>query len=521
MSDLAARKLPAIDLDDFERRLRHSPQTAQASDDPLNELARLVAKDDPFKSIFDEMSSSRTAESAPHVQHKVPASPVDLNAAPRLGAPMSYETAFEPPAPVHAGHPSFQTQGDAQHGHQGRASDGYEAGQSFDAYQNAEAQAFDEAPAAGAPDDGFSAYPAVRQGGRRIPRKAMVAGLALSVVAIAGMAAAVGFRGLPKGRSAENTPVIKATAGPFKVQPPQSDTADVAAAPSVLDKSSPADGVANTKVVTREEQPTDIAPVVRTVKTVRIGEGANVAGAAPQAAAIPSASSMPEPKRVKTVLVRPDGSIIGESGTAPAASPPVQAVASPAGLTPSPKAAEVKTPVAKAPDATIATAKSVPAQTVTVVTPVPNAKATARVSPLPPIKPLQVAAVKDIAEANPLQLAAAASAKTRQVKIVAADPVAAPADPVAEEAVQTTSSTTGGGFAVQLAAPGTEQEARDTSNRLQKQFAGALGNYQPGIRKATDKDVYRVRVSNLSKDAADALCGKLKAAGGACFVARN
>ncbi|MGE0196076.1 MAG: SPOR domain-containing protein, partial [Methylocystis sp.] len=37
---------PAIDLGEFERRLRGPQRTAQA-DDPLSELARLVQREDP------------------------------------------------------------------------------------------------------------------------------------------------------------------------------------------------------------------------------------------------------------------------------------------------------------------------------------------------------------------------------------------------------------------------------------------------------------------------------------------
>ena len=40
------------------------------------------------------------------------------------------------------------------------------------------------------------------------------------------------------------------------------------------------------------------------------------------------------------------------------------------------------------------------------------------------------------------------------------------------------------------------------------------------MQKASDKAVYRVRITGLSKDGATGMCEKLKAAGGACFVAR-
>jgi len=39
--------------------------------------------------------------------------------------------------------------------------------------------------------------------------------------------------------------------------------------------------------------------------------------------------------------------------------------------------------------------------------------------------------------------------------------------------------------------------------------------------KVGDKTVYRVRVAGVSKDSANAICNKVKAAGGSCFVAGN
>ena len=61
------------------------------------------------------------------------------------------------------------------------------------------------------------------------------------------------------------------------------------------------------------------------------------------------------------------------------------------------------------------------------------------------------------------------------------------------------------------------------SGRMQKKYAGELGSYHPSIVKASvgDKQIYRVRVSGLSKDAATALCGRIQSGGGACFVAKN
>jgi hypothetical protein len=85
-------------------------------------------------------------------------------------------------------------------------------------------------------------------------------------------------------------------------------------------------------------------------------------------------------------------------------------------------------------------------------------------------------------------------------------------------------SDSGSGYAVQLAAPGSEAEAQSVSNRLRTKYANELDGLEPSIHKAVikDKTVYRVRVgSGLTKAAAVSLCEKVRAAGGACFLARE
>ncbi len=77
---------------------------------------------------------------------------------------------------------------------------------------------------------------------------------------------------------------------------------------------------------------------------------------------------------------------------------------------------------------------------------------------------------------------------------------------------------------MQLAAPGTEQEARDAQVRIMKKFGAELAGFHPSIHKAEvgGKPVYRVRVSGLSsRDEATALCQKVQSGGGSCFVAKN
>ncbi len=78
------------------------------------------------------------------------------------------------------------------------------------------------------------------------------------------------------------------------------------------------------------------------------------------------------------------------------------------------------------------------------------------------------------------------------------------------------------GWAVQLAAPKSEAEARSDLRRLGAQYASALEGSKIDMRKAVvdGETVYRLRVVALSKADAAALCARLKDDGADCFVAR-
>jgi len=227
----------------------------------------------------------------------------------------------------------------------------------------------------------------------------------------------------------------------------------------VLDKTG--EKIGASRVVTSEEQPVDLTQM-------RAGAPARPAGA------------FPEPIKVKTVSVRPDGTIISanDAPARPAAALPVmlqRTASNVTGSTP-PAATPASPPAAKpAPAAPPAPAAA-------------SVKTTARVSPpseTPAPRPAQVAA-------------------------------AAPAQAAAPSLAQ-------GGFAVQLAAAGSDAEARDRIGKYQRQFAAALDGHAPGVVKgeANGKSVWRIRVGGLSREGAVSMCSSIKDAGGACFVASN
>ena len=105
----------------------------------------------------------------------------------------------------------------------------------------------------------------------------------------------------------------------------------------------------------------------------------------------------------------------------------------------------------------------------------------------------------------------------------AATPAIATPPPVVQAATTRAAAEGGGEWAVQLAAPRSEADARSAVAKFKSRYADALGGSSLSIYQADVKGqaIYRVRVSGLSKTDAGALCSKLKAGGGDCFIAKD
>ncbi len=80
-----------------------------------------------------------------------------------------------------------------------------------------------------------------------------------------------------------------------------------------------------------------------------------------------------------------------------------------------------------------------------------------------------------------------------------------------------------GPWGVQLAGNWSEGRVLATYERLRRRHEAVLGDRLPLVLTARRRDLptYSVRVSEKSRAEADALCAKLRAAGGACIVFRN
>jgi hypothetical protein len=350
------------------------------------------------------------------------------------------------------------------------------------------------------------------------PRKGLViAGVLLGVAAL-GIGAVVGLRGMsgPSGGAGSGeVPIVRAETGPAKVQPQNPGGVEIPNQNKQIYERTPEPKPADTRVVTREEQPMDVQATVRAAARVILpppgtpasstpaiepsatpanGNGGQVASVPPAGANLQAANpqaALGEPRRVRTISVRPDGTIAPSPGSATVASlPPVTSTA------PAPRPV-VAQPVASQPVASQpAPAQTAPAQPVV---------AAPRAVPPRPAAPAPTPAA-------PERVQTAAAAPSAPVSLrPAAAPAAAPA-------------ATGSGFMVQLGAPGSEAEARSSFASLQRRYADQLAGESPTIRRAdlgNGRTVYRLRVGPFSSEDAAQKCEALKAAGGQCFVARN
>ena len=88
--------------------------------------------------------------------------------------------------------------------------------------------------------------------------------------------------------------------------------------------------------------------------------------------------------------------------------------------------------------------------------------------------------------------------------------------------VDATAATTSGGWSVQLAAPKSEAEAQSTMTKLNSKYGAELNGSAIGVHKAevNGETIYRLRVSGLTKADAAAMCARLKGEGGQCFIAK-
>lgn len=546
-----ARNRFALDLDDLERQLRGAAQAPKPGNavDPLVELTRIVGQDDPLKELFASRPAGQAAAvpqpswqqprqeptfapaTVQRAAAEVSAPPADIRgaldefeallrrteptrpaqqepakpaAAQDFAAPEPYRYSRPEPAPADAPRDLDQDRSAAYQQDYGQGY-GYE------------------------PQDGYAEpepEQELRDFERPRSRKGVWAAAALIAVAVAGAAGAMVWRGSGPVSKDGQPPVISADNGPTKVQPANPGGAEIPNQNKQIYERAGGAPAGQTKVVSREEQPVDVQQAARSMppRTVMPGPGTGpvaliqaapnplaqapaaappaptVAGTTPSEQSltpIPAVPGLGEPRRVRTVSIRPDG--------APAPAPNTGAAYANGSGAAAPQA------TGSVPTRSLATAMQAPTPM-----PAPNSTATAAVPrPRPAATPEAPKVQERVATPAP-----AATTPAAPVRVANAAP--APQNTPAPATAAIRAGT--GDFVVQLAAPASEAEARATFSALQRKYPEQLGGKAPIVRKtdlAGGKTVYRLRIGPYSREDATTMCTALQAAGGQCFIAKN
>ncbi|KRE15026.1 hypothetical protein ASE63_17425 [Bosea sp. Root381] len=564
-----ARNRFALDLEDLERQLRSAGQAPKAGPaaDPLAELTRIVDQGDPLRDIFSHRGQAAAPQRSPAswqaqaptqarrepqpqiepvrpvlVTNEQPTPPAELRGAldefeallrrtdavarqapaptPAAAVPARAEPRFAPePESFEPSEPQLYQRPAAMqgqvhvprdldderepypyHGQQGYEQQGYEQ-------QHYEQQHYEQEPPFAAPQahaelPADDAMPVLRT---RRSRRGLWAAAAVIAVGVIGVGVSMSLRG-PTTPSDGQPPTITADASPTKVEPVNPGGKEIPNQNKQIYERS-GEAVGGTKVVSSEEQPIDVQQAARSMQPraalPAVGSGvaatpaANVLAQAPATiqrdplasepmlTPVPPVPGLGEPRRVRTVTIRPDGT---------PAPPPNSDASYTNGTLPN-------------------TTGSAPA-----VRPGAIDTAMAQPRPRPAVAAEQLKVQERVAAPAPATTPAATPYRVANAPAAAQ----APAAPAAPATAALRSGT--GDFVVQLAAPGSESEARATFAALQRKYPGQLTGQAPIVRKtelAGGKTVYRLRVGPYSREDATTMCTQLQSAGGQCFIAKN
>ena len=501
MSAARAKNVSEINLEEFERRLRAASSPQSPVEDPLAELTRLVdtiaAERRAEEKVLDFAPArlpkaerfGLTPAPAPLAPPKARVEPVRPAPAPPVAPP-------EPePEPVLDLAPEVEVEPEAE----------------------LRPSLVEDEVSVDAPDSEYvDEAPDVAPEPRMAPQRARASSWYLKVGGLTALAllmggGAVAFKvGMPSMH--KSPPMILAAEGPSKVAPPSEaavQSPNDSGALLTKDSATPAP----VKIVSNEEQPVDLKASAAATAAQAPAEPSPVAPMADTPVIAPSdgGASAPvspisaTPKHVRTVSVRPDGTLISADSYAVA---PVAPTAPTPAPSPTPT---IRKSDASAPSALAAT------PTLDLPTKLSPPKSTARV-----VAPKTDTTVPSDSANTPIQLGPVAHAEKPAKPAKVKPAVVADAAP-AESPVDTVAAASGGEWSVQLAAPRSESDAQSAISKLSRKYADALGGTSLGVHKA-DKNgepIYRVRAAGMSKSEAGSLCAKIKDAGGDCFIAKN
>ena len=469
------------------------------SSDPLAELARLIGHNEPFADL--ERNSGHSTETRPRADsppsdwrqtaaalaresmRAVPAADphfeqVDTAIATARSLRASPHEQFAHPATF----ASFDRTGHAQLDY---------AGSSYDEEPHIDTGIDDrfhdshgaEAQQGGQENENYfldgAAIPADERFYDDPPRSRATHGALTAIVlvgcGILGTAGAYGYRTYYAGARPTDAPIIAAEKSPNKMVP-----ASVGGDTGKSIQERLGEKAANERVVTRQEEPVTFADpsgprvVLPAPFTTSPGPGPSVQSSSGAA----SSAAPTEPKKVRTVAIRPDG-------VDPMAKP-VSGAGAPLQTAPSqPAAARQPTPPAAKP-----------------VSPPRNGGGPLSLEP---------------------QGQAGEAASSYRSATAAPAPTPAPAS--APRLASASSTTAAGGYVVQISSQRTEADAQASFHSLQSKFPKELGDREAIVRRADlgQKGIYyRAMVGPFgSAGDADQFCSGLKASGGQCIVQKN
>ena len=260
-------------------------------------------------------------------------------------------------------------------------------------------------------------------------------------------------------------------------------------------------------LISQDEEPMDVAQRTLGPDNMPLddeGGGANAeAGANPaNGGATNAANSGDEnlsPRRVKTMIVRPEGTLVAQDDLANASAQTANAAptATPASTTASTTGQSVGDLLASGdaqPDAASATSDDFAGA------PAPN-------MPVPMARPTQTASAQTAAEKPAAEKLVAPSGAAQ----------ASVTTPVAS------TSTAPGDYLIQISSLPTEADAQKSYKNMSSKNSSVIGGRGMNIKAAEiagKGTYYRVRIPAGSKDAAVSLCERYRAAGGSCMVVR-
>jgi hypothetical protein len=334
---------------------------------------------------------------------------------------------------------------------------------------------------------------------RRRLRGWMLVGVAAAAAVIVGTSGLFAYRALfGTDDAAMPAKVISPVAGPTKMVP--GSTSQSADNKRIQDRVGGEPPRTAERIVPREENPIDQSRIPQGNSADRIPAG-TVTAATPQFSAAPGqqASAPPsvapanvstEPRRVRTVTVRADGSIVSDQNRGPAT-----------------------------PANTSRTTPATPAQ--------PSGNPLAlqgQAAVTPPTRPAGTSNSAPLQGDNPWSNLSSGQVTVPNTQ-AALPPQQAPVQSAPPPAVVVQTPPPAGSYVVQVAAQKSEGEAQASWQSLQQRYASVLGSQQATIRRVDlgERGVfYRAQVGPFTTRAqASEVCQSLKAAGGECVIQRN